>query len=251
MIWSLMKAFVQREPGEPGVIANINYYAAFWGLRERGFEIELFRFSELKALDLSRETLVIGGIGTILKAFEILGVQYQPLDSVPPELSEFAGRRLWRSTLGEVRSMFDGREGAPIFIKPFPRDFKLFAGHVVSGFRDLIATGALPPETPVRCAETVPFASEYRCFVHRREIIGAKHYSGDFRLAPDWALVEAARQAYRNAPAGCAMDFGVTPQGRTLLVEVNDGFSLGHYGLTPNLYAALLADRWQEIMSAS
>ncbi len=246
-----MKAFVQRELEQPGVIANINYYAAFWGLRERGFEIELFTFRELALLPLEREALVVGGIGTILKAFELLGVPYEPLDSVPPELSAFAGRRLWRSTLGQVRALFDGHENAPIFIKPLPHDFKLFAGHVVAGFRDLISTGSLPPETPLRCAETVPFASEYRCFVHRGEIIGAKHYAGDFRLSPDWSIVEAAQRAYEKPPIGGAMDFGVTQDGRTLLVEVNDGFSLGHYGLTPNLYAALLADRWLELTGAS
>ena len=245
-----MKAFVQREPDAPGVIANINYYAAFWGLRERGYEIELFAFPQLTELELSREVLLVGGIGTVLKAFELLGVEYQALEYVPSELERFAGRRLWQSTLGEVRAMFDGRESAPIFIKPLPHKFKLFGGHVVRSFRDLIATGAHPHDTPVRCAETVPFASEYRCFLHRGEIIGAKHYAGDFRLAPDWSIVEAARQAYQSAPAGCAMDFGVTHDGRTLLVEVNDGFSLGHYGLNPNLYAALLADRWSEITGA-
>jgi hypothetical protein len=246
-----MHAWVQREPESPHAIANANYFAAFWGLRERGCAIDFFTPDELDALPLERESLVVGGIGTVLKAFEILGVAYSPLDSIPASLRDFAARRVWRSTLGEVRALFDGRENAPVFIKPLPQDFKLFAGHVVSRFADLIKTGALPPETLVQCSESVPFASEYRCFVHRDEIVGARHYAGDWKLAPDWEMVQAGLEAFRERPIGCAMDWGVTPDGRTLLVEVNDGFALGAYGFSPNLYAALLADRWAQIVGAA
>lgn len=43
------------------------------------------------------------------------------------------------------------------------------------------------------------------------------------------------------------MDWGVTDDNRTLLIEVNDGYALGNYGLHPSLYAALLEARWHEI----
>lgn len=39
-----------------------------------------------------------------------------------------------------------------------------------------------------------------------------------------------------------------TDDGRTLLVEVNDGYALGCYGLQHNLYAKLLAARWAELV---
>ena len=48
-------------------------------------------------------------------------------------------------------------------------------------------------------------------------------------------------------PEGFAMDFGVTDDGRTLLIEVNDGYSLGTYGLEATLYARLLSARWAEL----
>ena len=51
-----------------------------------------------------------------------------------------------------------------------------------------------------------------------------------------------------DAPAGYAADFGVTGDGRTLLVEINDGYSLGCYGLQHNLYAQLLSARWAELV---
>ena len=53
---------------------------------------------------------------------------------------------------------------------------------------------------------------------------------------------------YYDIPAGCAIDIGVTPDGRTLLVEINDGFALGCYGAEPVQYAKLLSARWCELV---
>jgi hypothetical protein len=52
--------------------------------------------------------------------------------------------------------------------------------------------------------------------------------------------------ALKECPAGYAMDFGLTEDGRTLLVEINDGFALGSYGLDPIQYAKLLSACWAE-----
>jgi hypothetical protein len=60
-------------------------------------------------------------------------------------------------------------------------------------------------------------------------------------------VIRATLGAYQNAPAGYSADFGVTDDGRTLLVEVNDGYALGNGGLVANLYAELLKARWEEI----
>lgn len=35
---------------------------------------------------------------------------------------------------------------------------------------------------------------------------------------------------FSDAPNGYGIDFGVTDDGRTLLIEVNDGYALGSYG---------------------
>ena len=51
-----------------------------------------------------------------------------------------------------------------------------------------------------------------------------------------------------NLPNGCAVDFGLTKDGRTLLIEVNDGYALGSYGLFYIDYAKLISARWAQIM---
>ena len=43
------------------------------------------------------------------------------------------------------------------------------------------------------------------------------------------------------------MDFGVTAQGQTVMIEVNDGYALGSYGLFYPRYAQLLSARWAEL----
>lgn len=78
--------------------------------------------------------------------------------------------------------------------------------------------------------------------------LDVRHYCGDWSKAPSRAVVGQTIAAYSSASAGYAADFGVTDDGRTLLVEVNDGYSLGPYGLWPKLYAQLLSARWTEMV---
>lgn len=61
-------------------------------------------------------------------------------------------------------------------------------------------------------------------------------------------MVEAALAAYLPAaPAAFALDVGCTRAGATLVVEINDGYALGAYGLTPLAYAKFLSARWAQL----
>ena len=64
---------------------------------------------------------------------------------------------------------------------------------------------------------------------------------------PDPEVIRKAVQDYKTAPAGYSLDFGLTDTGKTLLIEVNDGYALGSYGLFYIDYAKLLAARWAEL----
>ena len=65
--------------------------------------------------------------------------------------------------------------------------------------------------------------------------------------APDPEVIKRAVRDYKTAPAGYSLDFGVTDTDKTLLIEVNDGYALGSYGLFYVDYAKLLAARWAEL----
>ena len=72
-------------------------------------------------------------------------------------------------------------------------------------------------------------------------------HRGDRDAECDRSVIDAAVEVFSTKPAACALDFGVTKDGRTLLIEMNDGYSLGTYGLDPVLYARLLTARWAEL----
>lgn len=140
-----MNVYIQKLGGE---FANVNTFTACQGFIERGAHVEFFEADALDSLEISPETPVVGGIGTVHRALAKLGAEIPLLNAVPPELLAFAGREIWTATLNEVRERIQS-EGAPVFIKPVPAQHKLFAGHVVSRFRDLIETAGVAGLTPL------------------------------------------------------------------------------------------------------
>lgn len=236
-----MKALIQKHRGE---FANINVLTAFLGFREKGYFIEFFEYEELGSLGIDEETVVVGGIPVVVDALTRLGVTLPGLVSIPDSISSFAERRTWEGSIGEARRSVD--QGCSIFIKPLPNDRKLFAGKVVSNYRDLAITASLPGDYPVICSEPVSMVSEYRVFVLRGSIVGCRHYKGDFRRFPDFGFIESAVIAFRDSPSGYGIDFAVTETGKTILVEVNEGFSLGCYGLPSLPYSSIIEARWED-----
>ena len=54
--------------------------------------------------------------------------------------------------------------------------------------------------------------------------------------------------SWEDRPMACSMDICVTKDGRTLLVEFNDAYSLGAYGLADIYYAKLISARWSQLL---
>lgn len=221
-------------------------------LRRRGFDTRLFAPDELRggALLLSYDTLVVASIPVTIAALERLGVPLPaPLD-YPEPLRAYLGRRVWASTLREVTMGFrDGSLGA-VFLKPRSRH-KLFTGRVVSDRGALAPMAGWGGGTLLWCSDPVEFVAEWRVFLCDGQPRGVRRYSE--RDAPyDPARVDeiiAAWRAHGTMPAACAIDVGVLRDGRTVLVEANDAFSLGGYGLDTSDLVDLYVARWQELVA--
>jgi hypothetical protein len=237
-----MIAYVQCRPD--GEFTNVNCYAAAEGFRELGYEVRKFNVSEIPDLDLSRDTIVHGNIGTVWAAWDRIGVSRPQYLNFPEELMHFARRTMWRSNLGDIRSL----KRVPVFIKPIDEG-KAFTGHVVREFRDLIETAAFPDEFPILAQESVNMVSEWRLFVLKCDIIGIGHYKGDPLSFPDAGFMKSALSQYTNPIAAHSMDFAVLSDGHSALIELNDGYSLGHYGLPPIRYARMVEARWNQVCS--
>ncbi len=235
-------AYVVREGGE---FLTINHAIAWAGFDKLGLLPRGFARADLLAgrLPLQPEIVVVGGVGLVCEALRQLDVAPPTID-YPDALEPFLGRRVWRSTLADLRRHVD--TAPPRFVKPVAD--KRFVGMVVAEFRDLIMTASLPDDEPVYISEVVEFVAERRYFVLDGEICWAGHYAGDPLAQLDHEVVRAALHAWDQAPRAYGLDFGLTVEGRTLLVEVNDAFALGAYGTPPMLYAQLLAARWKELV---
>ena len=56
-----------------------------------------------------------------------------------------------------------------------------------------------------------------------------------------WKILE-------DRPVACSIDIGVTSENKTILIECNDAYALGSYGLVDFRYAKFTSARWAQIL---
>ena len=234
------------EINDEGQYYSENCYLAYNGFKLKGYEIRKFLFSDLKAgmIRLEPGNIVYGNINSVRLALKYLGKAQPPCLDIPDILLPWCHRKIFHSTLGQIR--YESAKW-PVFLKP-AEGHKLFTGYVMKDFLGVIQTAGFPEEMPVLCSEVVKFTSEYRAFIHLNDLLGIKHYKGNPFIAPCEATVMEMIKAYaEHAPAAYSLDVGILEDGRTALVEINDGFSLGAYGLPSLYYVKLIETRWNEL----
>lgn len=239
---SLCKVYIRHKENYPD---DINIYNAYKGFYELGVEIvPFYGFGDIVNLtDLGPEVGIVGFIGDVWEALQLINKPIPAPIDYPEELTAWLGRNIRRGTIEEVRKRKD-----KLFFKPVAH--KSFTGFVWScsvGDRMRIATQ--PSDAEVWISPLVEWETEYRCFIQDREIVGVRLYKGDWSKSLNRDVVESAVKAYTKAPRAFSLDFGVTSNGETLLVEANDGFALGCYGLYCVTYAKLIAARWSQLSS--
>lgn len=205
---------------------SINKYNAQVGAYLQGEEAVLYQsFSEIK--ELTSEDIVVDYIMETRALLKMMGLNV-PVHDYPIELKEFYGRKIYAGILGEIVNIPDNWGK---FIKP-KAGSKVFTGRVVNGTHDLIGIG-LPFDYPIWISEVVEFIAEWRCFVLDGRVLDVRPYTGDYHAQFDASVIDEAISCWKDAPIAYGLDIGVTRDGRTLVVEVNDGYALGNYGLSP------------------
>lgn len=221
-------------------------------LQARQVPVETFTAKQLSRgqLSLARDALVAGDVPTVLGALKQLGIHAPETHDYPPSLSPFLHRRVWRSTVRGLKAAVLHEAGPPVFAKPDGRR-KRFTGHVFASAADLFYLERASESTGILCSDVVVWQSEYRVFVVHGAIVGIRRYGGDSFYRVDEGQIRQAVQRLKSAgedTAGYAVDFGVLDSGQTALVEWNDGFSLGAYGLERGPYTDLTLARWLELV---
>ena len=232
-----MKTYIQTN--NTGTFYNINDYTAYVGFDALGYEIEKYVDANL-VKDLDKELIFVGGIGSIRKRLKKLNITIPEEIEYPNELTSFLGRKVWKSTLQNVMN----ENNFPLFVKPIQT--KLFTGKIMSEFKDFI--GLKFDETvPVWCSEVINFETEWRCFIRYGEILDIRYYKGKWDNKIDLKMVSDAISAFKSQPKSFSLDVGIDVNGKCHLVEINDGHSLGTYGIGPITYAKFLSARWAEL----
>lgn len=238
-----MRAFIQCRSSDMGLEPwNHNIFNAYCGLKDMGFEC--VRFATLEDLEdyhHHRGKIIVGGVGMIRKRLQKFDI-VPPMIDYPQELSLYLGRIITESKLSAVAN---NPSLWPIFIKS--KEQKLLTGKVISSTKDLVGIGFQEEDIDIYRSPVVNFVSEYRVFVRYGEILDIKHYWGDPLIFPDSKVIQNAIEDYTSAPDAYGIDFGVTRDGKTLLIEVNDAWALGCYGLESHLYAKFLLTRWAQL----
>jgi hypothetical protein len=236
-----MKAYIQTDKNND--IYKVNAYTAFDGFNALSWEIEKF-FDANDINDLNPEDIIVGGIGNVRKRLKNLGIALPNIEiDYPEELQKYFGRKIWTTTFQEIIS---NKENWNVFIKP--KDYtKQFNGKVFREFKDFIGIINTDENMNVWCSEVVNFITEWRCFIRYGEILDVRYYRGNWDSKLDLSVVTSAIKDFKNAPAAFALDFGIDEEGKMKLVEVNDGYSLGTYGMESIKYVRFLSARWAEL----
>lgn len=220
-------------------IITENTYIAFFGFSIMGWEIIFYE--GMPPEGLNREDIIVGFITQVKKGLSNLGIEPPTEIDYPEEIQSYLGRKVWQDTLHHI---YTDNSTWPVFVKPVKG--KQFDGKLITSLKDLVGLGS-QEDRKIWCSEPVKFLSEYRCFVRYGKLVDARRYKGDFRLVPNFNVVEQCIKDYTSQPVSFTLDFGVTEQGHTTLIEVNDGYAMGAYGMSPTDYAKMISARWSQL----
>lgn len=190
--------------------------------------------------------ICIGSVQATVKFFELCGIKTPKYLGYPEHLKPYLGRKIEHTTFGKLGTDF------PFFVKP-SNDVKMFTGDVVENPKHLeylLKFGECLPDTPVLKSEIVEFITEYRIFISLGKVYGMKHYKGDYMKFIDTNVILNMINDFTNCPSAFTLDVGLTNDGRTLLVEVNDMWAIGSYGLDGKDYSLLCERRMKEILKS-
>jgi hypothetical protein len=256
-------------------------------LEKRGYKVIRFTGDEMNNLefrkslkDLSIHSPVIANrpaLTACLRHLSILSEQESlpECKDYPISLRPFLRRRVKETSFEEVMSLYESVPNFKAFIKPRgAENTKLWTGCVINSKDDFWKLTNVQENTPVYVSEPIEFLSEYRCYVIRGSVKAISCYMGDKKLAPlDLKTVYTAVRCLegknrklngvvtdvtREASRAYAIDFGVVnyvdpetddESQHTVLVEMNDGYSLGLYpGCSSRIYTEVLLERWNELV---
>ena len=241
----MKKVYVQTKNN---LAINADIQNAIDGFEYLGYDVKCVTLEEIMSGTkdfAARTSPFVCSIDGMRKILFNIGKTPAPMD-YPKEIveDELCGRIILKMSLHEAIKKFESTE-IPMFIKPVVT--KLFDGILVSKKEDLNYFGPMSINPDVYVSEKIDILSEYRIYVHNGKMVHSCCYEGDFKLRPNYDYIENMISKYRSAPVAYTIDIAILKD-RNVLMECNDFWAIGSYGLKSWDYAQMLADRYEEII---
>jgi hypothetical protein len=242
-----MTAFVLTDP--QGQIKDRDMLDLYDGYLELALDVKMFKeFDVITNPQLITKNDIFGGHVSICRQiWKNNKVKEPELDCYPAELKNFLGRHITKTTLKGFTKILEENEnhGITFFVKPIKN--KIFTGYTCMVPQDLHKLSC-SKNIEVYVSTFVKFDAEFRAYIFNGKIIDVFRYWGDrWDVHINKNIIENMVSLLKNMPCFYSLDVGIDDKGRTLLVEVNDGYALGNYGLGPKQYAEMTLARCKEI----
>lgn len=240
--------YIQRDD-ETQLPHHFDAASAMYGAIETGQKFRLTSFDEVasgKFNNLIKTNLFVGSVEFMKEVFSKIGKSdvRVPLNS---------NREFKVMTLGEAKSI--AKSGKSIFIKPF--DIKLFTGFVLDQMEHMSISN-VSDDTMVMVYDVFSdnIKSEWRCYIHKHKVVDIRNYSGDIFTYPDPIYLLGVvfgnnpneNETEYKFPKAYTVDIGILENGENVVIEYNDMWAIGNYGMDNGLYLRLLKDRYFEIV---
>ncbi len=237
-------------------------YAAWYGFKTKTdkftfFEVNKFYDWQIEQLPFDDDVIVVCGVEGTRRYLTCNGIPDIAPFNIPEQLNKF--EYLGRTLEVMTAEKFLATARPPIFVKPHSIVKQFMSGTFrnISTVAGEFAEKEVQPTDLVLTSSVVDFISEYRCFISNGKIYGIRHYQGSCEIFPDVSVIHRMIKDFTDAPLAYTLDVGIADvirpgtkiiERKTLLVEAQDMWSIGEYGLDAKTYAMLLHRRWQQII---
>ena len=217
---------------------------ALYGAIDSGLDYRLTSFEEVKSGkfdNLIKNNLFVGSVEFMREVFNRVGI-------TNVRVPNNSNREHELLTLKEAHIRVS--KGESLFIKPY--EIKLFTGLVLDGSK-YSCLETIPDETKVMVYQpfTSEIISEWRIYIYNGIIEDARNYSGDFMVIPKKEYIESVLlNDCKGFPIAYTIDVAVLDNDKLEVVEFNDMWAIGNYGIPNDIYLKLLKRRYFEIIKS-
>jgi hypothetical protein len=219
-------------------------------LEDMGYQVIGFDGSDMNkfsAYDFQKSDIVVGSVEATMAFFEKMQIPIPKYLGYPESIRKYLGRNILELKFADI---YDSKQSFPLFVKP-ANDVKKFTGRIIKDRPELDSfkkSENIQDDEMVYVSTPVDIISEYRCFIHYGVLKGIQWYRGDFSRFPNVEIIHSIIKDYKGANVAYTIDIGILKDGDNILIEVNDLWAIGSYGLLGQIYAGMVVDRFRQIM---